>query len=130
MREELAKIENYRGTFIGTVRRFGTKPKQGYASLKTILLVDVTDHAGAAMCDHVWFIQGIQFERLELRVGERVAFRARVLRYIKGYKGNRDDPELPSLTTDFRLAFPTDVRKLDTPAAPDLFNLPPLEHQV
>lgn len=121
MREKLALIEGYRGLFLATFQRFGGKPGWQGQYLKTVLLVKITDDRGDEMCDHVWFDCGKQFEELGLKSGDRIAFRARVQRYVKGYHGGRDGDSEPS--TDFRIAFPTDVRRV-VPAGEDmpLFN--------
>lgn len=113
MREELAKYENWRGEFTAVFKRFGTRRAFKGPPVKTLLFVEVKDGAGAEMCDHVWFNDCAGWQRHELKPGDRVAFNARIVRYVKGYKGRRQDDDLPAPSTDFRLSHPTHSRLLN-----------------
>jgi len=88
VREELAGIEDFRGTFTGTFIRFGSKA--GYRGPEsTLLLGDVRDTEDRAMTDHLWFNLTKGFDALDLQPGDRVRFDARVKMYLKGYMGHR-----------------------------------------
>jgi hypothetical protein len=64
------------------------------------------------MTDHLWFIVRKTFEALNLEPGDAIEFDAMATPYKKGYRGHRDDPELPPPSVDYRLSFPTKVRKI------------------
>lgn len=110
MRETLASVEGVRTEWTGTFRRYGTKPAYKGPPLKTVLLVDLKDAAANPVCDHLWFNFTKEFERLDLKEGERVKFCARVTGYWKGY-GGRDEQ-----SHDFKLSHPTKIARI-TPAA-------------
>lgn len=124
MREELKAINNVRATFQGTVVRFGTKPAFKGAPIKTVLIRDVKDKHGTIMTDHLWFVVGIQFEKLNLIPGDVIGFDARVSKYRKGYRGRRDDDDYydnrPPPSIDYRLSHPTKVRKISSGPAPPI----------
>jgi len=63
------------------------------------------------MCDHIWLTLGLRLESLNLSSGDRIKFCARVTTYTKGYRGRTafDD----ELSIDYRLSFPTNIRKLN-----------------
>lgn len=71
-------------------------------------------HAWKVATEHLWFTMGKGFERLDLKEGDVVRFDACVTEYMKGYRGRRDefDFEGESLEQDFRLSFPTKIRKV------------------
>lgn len=122
MRRKLKEIgEKERHNFIGEVVRFGWK--NGWmGSERTILLKDIRLCDGI-VCDHIWFKVGKQFERLALQPGDKVAFSARVSEYWKGYKGRRWDVFGKPIEKDYRLSFPTQLRKLtDSAIQEHLFN--------
>jgi hypothetical protein len=50
-------------------------------------------------------------EQLGLQENDVVRFWARVTKYIKGYKGQREDVDKP-LEQDYRFSFPTKLRKV------------------
>ena len=52
------------------------------------------------------------FEELCLKPGDVVEFDARVTPYLKGYKGNREDEDLPPVERDYRLSYPTKFEKV------------------
>lgn len=112
MRKQLKEIgSSERHTFSAEVVRFGWK--SGWrGSVRTILVKDVR-LGERIVCDHLWFTVGKQFENLALMSGDVITFSARVSRYVKGYKGYRDDVFDKPIETDYRLSFPTHVRKVN-----------------
>ena len=72
-------------------------------------IIDVS--SGKMVTDHLWFNLTKGFEALQLLEGDIVGFDARVTRYLKGYRGRRED-ELRPVGVDYRLSFPTKVEKL------------------
>lgn len=56
---------------------------------------------------------GKQLSRLNVQVGE-IIFVARLTRYEKGYQGSRGDVFAAPLSTDYRLSYPTNVRREET----------------
>ena len=108
MRNELAEIEDFRGTFIGTFARFGTK--SGYRGPEpTLLLKDVRDGQDKLMTDHLWFNLTKGFGALGLLEGDIVRFDARVKWYLKGYLGRREDVWDAPVEEDYKLSHPTRV---------------------
>lgn len=105
MREALQRIEGARTEFTGTFTRYGSKTAYKGPPLKTVLLCDVRDAAGAVVTDHLWFGFTKEFERLDLKPGERVKFCARSKAYLKGYAEDK--------TRDFKLSHPTKIRRVD-----------------
>lgn len=112
MREGLAKRNGLRTLYRGTVVRFGSKPSYRGPAMPTILLRDVTDSRGEVVADHLWFTYGKSFARLDLQPGDVVEFVARAEPYVRGYQGRRDDVGDRPLERDYRLSFPTRVRKV------------------
>jgi|SRR5579862_1443914 len=112
MREVLKEQEGIRSTFRGTVARFGTKPAYRGYPIPTVMLSDVKDKTGKVVADHIWFVIGVQMQRLNLQVGDEVIFDARVTEYEKGYKGYREDVYDAPIEVDYRLSNPTKVRKV------------------
>lgn len=109
-RKKLKDIEDERKIFIGAFERYGIK--SGYKHpLKTVLLLDITDEDGNEITDHLWFNFTKGFEQLgELKKGDKIKFRARSKRYIKGYQGYRYD--IPNIiSTDYKLSNPTILSK-------------------
>ena len=111
MRTELKNINGVRKRFIATFVRFGTKPAYKGAAIKTLLFENVRDKDGKVYTDHLWFTTGVQFEKLELQNGDKICFDARVKSYIKGYRGNREDYDLPPVKTDYKLSHPNNIVK-------------------
>jgi len=111
MRSELARWDGCRREFQGVFVRFGVKA--GFKRpLVTVLLKDVIDvRTGKLTTDHLWFTLGKRLEQLQLQEGDVIRFWARVTRYLKGYKGPREDVDKP-LEYDYRLSFPTKLRKV------------------
>ena len=113
MRENFAQAEGRRGTFTATFKRFGEK--RGFKGwlVKTVLLIGVSDTSGKITADHIWFTCGKQFKEAALVEGDRVQFVGRITTYEKGYKGSREwDDEMPTVSTDYRISFPTQVKNL------------------
>lgn len=111
MRERLQTLNGTRALFRGTFVRFGSKPAYKGAPIKTVLLINVT-RRGSIVTDHLWFVCGVQFERLNLQPGDVVEFHARVTEYWKGYKGRRDLDDAAPISKDYRLSNPTGVKKV------------------
>jgi len=111
MREGLKNFEGKRKRFRAYFVRFGTK--KGYKGLeRTILLKYVEDvSTNRLVAEHLWFNLTKGFAALDLKEGDQVEFDARVKRYVKGYKGYREDVWKP-LELDYKLSHPTKLRKL------------------
>lgn len=117
MREELQKIKNVRATFRGIVVRFGEKPGfRNHAPKKTMLVQDIRDRHNRVLTDHLWFMCGKWSDALDLQEGDEIQFDARVTSYLKGYRGRREDDDLPPVERDYRLSHPTKVKKIRIPA--------------
>ena len=115
MREKLMAINNVRAVFHGTVARFGTRTSYGHVK-KTMLVHDIRDRHNREMTDHVWFLCGKWTESLQ--PGDVIEFEARVTSYKKGYRGRREDYDLPPPSIDYKLSHPTKVRKVKQFAGP------------
>lgn len=100
-----------RHTFTATFDRFGTAGGWNGTSRRTVLLVDVKC-GGRVVADHLWFKCGKRFDALGLKRGDEVEFKARVSSYVKGYRGCRDDVFGKPVEEDYKLAFPTAMRKV------------------
>jgi len=114
MKKGLQKLEDTRTTFTATFKRYGKKTNyKGYPET-TILLTDVKLD-GNTVADHVWFTMTKGFEKLgELKEGTVLQFDARVKRYVKGYKGFREDAFLENPPReDFKLSYPTKIKVLE-----------------
>lgn len=108
MRKELKKIDNERVIFLGKVERFGTKSNWHGFQEPTILLTDITFEDGKTACDHIWFKVGKTIEKLNLKVGDKIQFEARVGSYVKGYVNHRK--WIDERRTDFKLNRPTKIK--------------------
>ena len=112
MRKELEKIgREDRHVFTAEFVRFGRKRGYEGREIRTILLKDVKC-GDSIVTDHIWFTMGKQFEDLQLESGDTVEFFARVAPYTKGYRGSREDVWDKPVEQDWKLSFPTKVRKL------------------
>lgn len=111
MRKKLQNIAGTRKRFIATFERYGTKPAYKGPPIKTLLFVNIRDVHSDNFADHIWFTTNKQFEKLELKEGDNICFDARVKIYYKGYKGRREDLNLPPVTKDYKLSHPTNVIK-------------------
>ncbi len=104
MREQLQRVSGQSGEFTAMVGRSGTV---------TFLLEDLRLASdGSPAADHVWCKDGKWSSRL--RLGDRVRFEARVVRYLKGYRG--DDPLRQSaspVVVDYKLEQPRKVIVVD-----------------
>ena len=112
MREQLAYLGARRTRFTGTLKRYGMKTGWQGRVEETVLLVEVKDHHGVVVADHLWFNLTKGFDELDLKPGDVVEFDARVMPYLKGYKGNREDEDLPPIERDYRLSYPTKFEKV------------------
>lgn len=110
MRKELQKINGKRQRFTGEFERYGEKISFGYKKI-TLLLVNIKDERGNLLTDHLWFTVGKQLKNLDLKEGDKVSFDARVKSYIKGYRGRREDADLPPVTKDYMLSNPNNFCK-------------------
>lgn len=110
-RKTLKKMDGERLKFYGTFERFGTK--NGYMGIqKTVLLVDVKlAETDQIVTQHLWFNLTKGFEKLDLQIGDKVEFHARVKEYTKGYVGRRLEVYKP-IETDYKLSHPTKLKKL------------------
>lgn len=119
MRTELQKLANQRKRFCGTVEKFGWKKAFRGPDLKTIMISNVHladrrgNPVGEVLTDHVWFTCGKWSYSLE--VGDHIAFFARVEKYVKGYKGPRDDVWDAPIEEDYLLKRPTKVVAIKQP---------------
>lgn len=111
MRTELKKIDGYRKRFVATFVRFGEKRAYKGPPIKTLLFENVRDKYGTVFTDHLWFTTGKQFEALNLQEGDQVCFDARVKKYVKGYKGRREDDDAKPVSTDYKLSNPNNIIK-------------------
>ena len=125
MREELAKFAGLRRRFKGTFVKFGSK--SGYkGSVTTMLLKDLVDvQTGKIVTDHLWFTLTKGFASMNLQEGDVLCFDARVTRYLKGYRGRREEDEcnFKPLEHDWRLVFPTKIEKIPQPQPAKHVNL-------
>lgn len=118
MRKELAKLEGTRATFRATFERFGTKSAYRGPPLRTALVLNVSTLSGRPVCDHLWFIVRKQLGALDLKPGDVIEFSAISKPYTKGYRGRRDDADLPPISTDYKLAWPQFFRRVGVEHAP------------
>lgn len=111
-RKALETYMETRGIFTGTFVRTGWK--NGYKEpLQTILLVNIKNDKGQVLCDHLWFNYTKGFEKCEpLFEGDILEFHARTSVYVKGYMGYRDDVYDKPIESDYKLSYPTKVRKI------------------
>ncbi|HEX9512155.1 MAG TPA: hypothetical protein VF939_16805 [Puia sp.] len=111
MRKELKKIEEQRESFIGVFSKYGLKTNYRGPSTETVLLVQIRDHNGAFICDHLWFNLTKGFENLgQLAEGDRIRFEARVKKYKKGYVNRRAG--IDESKFDYKLSHPTKIKKV------------------
>lgn len=107
MRKELKKMNNLRRVFTATVERFGRRNvnRLNKEVIWTIVLKNITDKNGKLITDHVWFNLSKEFDRLNLREGDRIEFSARVVEYYK--RNYQAKPE-----KDFKLEKLVGVKKI------------------
>lgn len=112
MRKQLSKINNVRTGFTGVFVRFGTKSNWHGFPEKTVLLKDIKLN-GKEYADHLWFNYTKEFQKIDLQENDVVCFDARVKRYIKGYKGYREEMQYEHpIEEDYKLSHPTKVKKV------------------
>jgi hypothetical protein len=108
MREKLKNKNNERLLFSATVNKFGLKPNWHGYGVPTILVTDVKFEDVSFACDHLWFTVGKTIEKLNLKVGDKITFEARVSKYVKGYVNHREG--INERRTDFKLNRPTKIK--------------------
>ncbi len=113
MRHDLRKIDNIRSKFKGTFVRYGKK-YFGVHETTTLLFSNITAiDTGQIMTDHLWFNLTEGFRGLgELNPGDTIRFEARVTKYVKGYRGYREDVYDKPVEVDYKLSHPTKVQKV------------------
>lgn len=118
MREALKFREGIRCQYTATFARWGEKSSYKGGPKATLLLRDIRSR-GELVTDHCWVILGQEFARLGLRPGDTIAFEANSKPYLKGYRGRREDDDLPPIETDWKLAIPKHARVVTrAPPAP------------
>lgn len=104
MRKQLRAYNDERMKFTGVFERIGHKPGyKGRASSMTVLLKDVRNEKNEEMTDHIWLNYTQRFQELNLSMGDRIEFYARVGKYKKGESGK----------IDYKLSHPTKVNKIE-----------------
>jgi len=117
MRKELKNLDEFRGTFVGTFERYGSKPNYHGFQDTTILLINIKDPGDAKepnkiVADHLWFNLTKGFQALgELKKGDIIEFRARVCPYLKGFINRREGLNKKKL--DYKLSHPTKIVKIN-----------------
>src|SRR5688500_11074531 len=102
MREGLRKLEGQRLRFVGTFDRFGIRDRRTGCRSKTILLRSVHEaENGTLVTDHLWLRCVKSLELLDLRFGDKIAFDARVLTYVR-----------ENGSCDYRLANPSKIERI------------------
>ena len=114
MRKALKNHQGRRATYTATFRRYGSfQPYKG-PPVRTLLLVDIRNARDQVVADHLWFKDCLAWRRCgNLEPGQLLSFTAQVKEYRKGYRGRREEEDLPEPTTDLKLAWPMDVRLVD-----------------
>jgi hypothetical protein len=122
MRERLTKLDGQRLRFEATFARFGEKTFKHHVKV-TALFVNVTNSLGVEVTDHLWFTVGKRMAALDLKPGDRVSFKATVGKYRKGYRGGRDDDDLPPPSVDYCLKRAADFVRVtpQSPSQADIF---------
>ena len=112
MRQQLQQFFGQRLTFTAEVVRFGKKKNYKYGYKPTLLLHNVclVDHG--EVTDHLWMTAGLWSK--DIKEGDVIEFRARVNKYIKGYRGHREDVYDAPVEVDFRLVHPTQVKVIES----------------
>jgi hypothetical protein len=102
MRQALGLHDGQRIRVRAKIERYGNSGRGS-----TYLLRDVADAAtNKQLTDHLWIVVGKWAQGL--RLGDTIAFDARVAVYTKGYWGRRDDIYKPP-ALDWQLQRPTKV---------------------
>jgi len=121
VRKELKNIEGARQRFVATFVRYGKKAVYKGHQRTTLLFENIRDKNGKAYCDHIWFTTNKQFESMNLAEGDNISFDARVKPYIKGYRGQREDYDLPPVSKDYKLSHPNNIVKSEIGTTQTLF---------
>jgi hypothetical protein len=95
MRNELKKLNNLRRVFSATVDRFGRRNinRLNKDVVWTIVLKNITDKDGNLITDHLWLNLTKEFDKLNIREGDRVEFSARVVEYYKSKHGSSSEKD-------------------------------------
>lgn len=110
VRTKLEKIEEVRDSFYGTFKRCG----RATTGKLTVLIVDIRNKHGNIIADHVWFNLTKGFKDIGfMSPGEMLRFDARVRKYEKGYKGQKDDilARNGGLKEDYKLSHPSKIKR-------------------
>jgi hypothetical protein len=97
--------------FTATIDRFGRRNLHRIDKdvVWTILLNNITDRDGNIVADHLWLNLNKEFDKLNIREGDRVEFSAKVIEYYK--QNHRASKE-----KDYKLDKLVGVKKItDTP---------------
>lgn len=109
MRKELKNIVGKRMKFVGTFKKKGYRGF-GFYLHETILLIDIKDSQGNQIIDHLWFNSN-NFQKIELKGGDRISFEAKIGQYVKGYEGSKINISKP-LKIDYNLVFLSEIKKI------------------
>lgn len=107
MKEKLNN-NNKKFLFSGVVSKFILKSNRYRLNVPTILLVDVKFEDGNFACDHSWFTITKIMGKLNLNVGDKITFEARVSKYTKGYANYYNGIE--KYYVDVKLNKPTKIK--------------------
>lgn len=118
MRQALANHHGQRFEIHAIFARFSMKAGWRGRKTPTLLIKDLTLPCGQPLADHLWFTARPSWTNLRLKPDDRIAFTARSSPYEKGYRGRRAERRGEARTeTDYRLTYPTRLRKLPPEAA-------------
>lgn len=119
MRKSLQQKSGERRRFHAIFSKYGKKPGYHDYAEETILLTDVKDWtSGELVADHLWFTLTKGFREVGLIKGQRIAFDARIKKYMKGYVNQKY--KINQRTSDYKLSHPTRIAAIrieskDTP---------------
>ncbi len=112
VRKALGANEGKKGLYTGEFDKTGSK--FGYKGrLDTVLLINIKDETGHIVTDHQWFNMTKGFQQADLQDGDLVELRATVKKYLKGYRGRRENVFDKPIRADYHLSRPTNIRKLE-----------------
>lgn len=130
MRKSLKERYGRRGKFSAIFKRHGVyRGFQGH-HVPTALFIDVKDESGQVVTDHIWFNVGKYIHELALQPGDEVFFVARVTKYWKRNPEAAYDDDAPVRVQDYRLSWPTKMRKLGAAPEMPLFDDPRRETEI
>jgi hypothetical protein len=110
LRKELKKLNEKRVVFTAVVERFGKKNSWLGRQEDTILFKDVRFAANQKTAtDHIWFTVGQTFSALDLKIGDKIQFEARIGEYEKGYVNHG---WIDLRQKDYKLNWPTKFQKI------------------